>query len=155
MKRKKMLYLLILLIMVFTLLYILLKCSDHNDGKSEQWIGNYSFYEFAEPNQNMIYSISIYEDNGLYARIKIDGFSTMDRLIAKVWSHGDEIEMTFYDYYIDENGGTTLLERFDEGNFLLKFTRKDGVLITEWGGIQPLLIKNEVPGQYFTKDVEK
>lgn len=70
-------------------------------------------------------------------------------------SHGDEIKMSFYDYYIDENGGTTLLKRFDEGNFLLKFTRKDGVLITEWGGIQPLLIKNEVPGQYFTKDVEK
>lgn len=29
------------------------------------------------------------------------------------------------------------------------------MLITEWGGIQPLLIKNEVPGQYFTKDVEE
>ena len=103
----------------------------------------------------MDYSISIYEDNGLYSQIKIDGFSTIHRLIAKVWSHGDEIKMTFYDNYIDENLKFTVPEIFEEGNFLLKFTRTDGVLITEWGGIQPLLIKNEVPGQYFTKDVEK
>ena len=79
--------------MVFILLYIFLKCSGHNDGRSEQWIGNYSFYEFAEPNQNLKFTVP---------------------------------------------------EIFEEGNFLLKFTRTDGVLITEWTYLQILTMIRKI-----------
>ena len=151
-KKEKWLYFLILLIMVFILLYIFLKCSNHNDNGSEQWIGNYSFEEFAEPNQNRHYLITIYEDNGLYAHIKIDGFSTLERLTAKVWTHDDEIRLTFYEYYVDEDGNSSILEKYEKGYTLLEMRMEDGVLITEWYLIGPLLIENQEPGQYFTKD---
>lgn len=124
----------------------------HND-KSESWIGNYSFFEFAPPNQNMKYKITIYEDNGLYARIKIDGFSTMERITAKVWSHADEIRLTFYDYYVDEDGKSSDLEKYEEGFMLLEMRKEDGAIITDWALIQPLLIENRKAGQYFTRDV--
>ena len=122
------------------------------NNKSKSWIGNYSFYEFAPPNQNMDYLITIYEDNGLYAHIKIDGFSILERLTAKVWTHDDETRLTFYEYYVDEDGNSSILEKYEKGYTLLEMRMEDGVLITEWYLIGPLLIENQESGQYFTKD---
>lgn len=150
MSKKKLLYSTIIIAIV-TWLFLIIR-PFHND-KSESWIGNYSFYEFAPPNQNMEYEITIYEDNGLYARVRIDGFSTMERITAKVWSHADEIRLTFYDYYVDEDGNSSIYEKFEEGFALLEMRKEDGVIITEWALIEPLLIENQKAGQYFTKDV--
>lgn len=97
----------------------------------------------------MSYLITMCEKDGLYATIKIDGFHTLKRLKAKVWGNGDELLFEFYDYYVDENEKSTIYESYSEGDILLKLRKQDGVIITEWGKIQPMITENEVPGQYF------
>ncbi len=79
------------------------------------WIGQYTFCEFALPNQNMKYEINVYEDDGLYAYIAIDGFHTLKRLKTKVWSRENEIMFVFYQYYTDLDGNNTLNESYNEG----------------------------------------
>ncbi len=113
------------------------------------WIGQYTFYEFALPNQNMKYEINVYEDDGLYAYIAIDGFHTLKRLKTKVWSRENEIMFVFYQYYTDLDGNNTLNESYNEGDILLKLKKEKGVLITEWVNIIPMLSENEYPSQYF------
>ena len=124
------------------------------NNQSKSWIGNYSFEEFAPPNISWRYSITIYEDKGLYARIKIDGYKILERMTAKVWTHHDEIWLTFYEYYLDEDGNTSIHGRYEEGDTLLKMRMEGDVLITTWYAIEPLLIENRKLGQYFTKDEE-
>lgn len=94
--------------------HVFLIVRPFDNSKSDSWIGNYKFNEFAPPNQMMNYLITIYEDNGLYAHISIDGFSTVQRLTAKVWCHADEIWFTFYDYFVDEDGNTSIPENMIE-----------------------------------------
>jgi len=118
------------------------------------WIGEYCYEEYLPPNMGMTYLITIYEDDGLYARIKIDGFQTIKRLKAKVWSNGEEVMFEFYDYYTDEGGNSTIPEKYNVGDILLKLKKQDNVLITEWRKIQPMITENEEPGQYFTKSIE-
>ncbi len=117
-------------------------------------VGSYSFYEFAPPNQNMNYLITIEQEDDLYAYIKIDGFQTLLRMKAKVLSSNDEIILEFYEHYVDEVGNTSMWEVCSKGDILLTLKRKNDILITEWREIQPLLIANEEPGQYFTKVIE-
>ena len=76
----------------------------------------------------------------------------MERLTAKVWTHDDETRLTFYEYYIDEDGSSSILEKYEKGYTLLEMRMEDGVFITEWYLIGPLLIENQESGQYFTKD---
>ncbi len=78
----------------------------------------------------------------------------MERLTAKVWTHDDEIWLTFYEYYLDEDGNTSIHGRYEEGDTLLKMRMEGDVLITTWYAIEPLLIENRKLGQYFTKDEE-
>ena len=84
------------------------------NNQSKSWIGSYSFEESAPPDRNRNYSITIYEDNGLYARIKIDGYKIFERMTAKVWTHHDEIWLIFYGYYVDEEGKSSMLEKYGE-----------------------------------------
>ena len=148
------------LIMISAMILFLMTVSSFfciND-QSKSWIGSYSFEEFApgsfRKNEFRDYSITIYEDNGLYARIKIDGYKILERMTAKVWTHHDEIWLTFHEYYVDEEGITSELDKYEEGNTLLEMRREGDVLITTWYAIQSILIKNQEPGQYFTKDEE-
>ena len=128
------------------------------NNQSKSWIGSYSFEEFApgsfRKNEFRDYSITIYEDNGLYARIKIDGYKILERMTAKVWTHHDEIWLTFYEYYVDEEGNTSVCGTREEGSTLLKMRREGDILITTWYAIGAQLIKNQEPGQYFIKDEE-
>ena len=75
-------------------------------------------------------------------------------MTAKVWTHNDEIWLTFYKYYLDEDGNTSIYGTYEEGSTLLRMRMEDGVLITTWRAIKPLLIENQEPGQYFTRDEE-
>ncbi|ANU46782.1 hypothetical protein ADH76_31545 [Enterocloster clostridioformis] len=150
MRKKILLSSIIIIIAIVTMFFLIVRPFDNS--KSDSWIGNYKFNEFAPPNQMMNYLITIYEDNGLYAHISIDGFSTVQRLTAKVWCHADEIWFTFYDYFVDEDGNTSIPEKYDRDNSLLKMRKEDGIIITEWEQIGPLLIENQEAGQYFTKD---
>ena len=122
------------------------------NNQSESWIGSYSFEESAPPDRNRNYSITIYEDHGLYARIKIDGYKILERMTAKVWTHHDEIWLTFHEYYVDEEGKSSMLEKYGEGYTLVRMRMEGDILITNWYLMRPLLIENQKPGQYFTKD---
>ena len=73
-------------------------------------------------------------------------------MTAKVWTHHDEIWLTFYEYYVDEDGNSSVLEKYKEGYRLIRMKKAGDAIITEWCGIEPLLFGNEEPGEYFTKD---
>ena len=82
--------------------------------KLESWIGDYTFSEFAPPNQNMFYRISIYKENGNYfAKITIDGFQTIERLQAKVSGDDNSIKI-FFSKYLPNNR----FESYVEGDIL-------------------------------------
>lgn len=118
----------------------------------ESWVGSYRYEEFAPPNIGMNYVISIYEDgSGLYAKIKIDGFQTLKRLKAKVWSHKDEILFEFIDHYTDEKGNTNEIGRYKKGSVLLKIKKQNNILITEWGELTPILDVNKEAGLHFER----
>ena len=113
----------------------------------DSWVGNYTFSEFASPNQNMFYEISIYnEDNNYYAKISIDGFQTMSRLQTKVLGDVSTIKLLFYKYLPDNS-----LEPYNEGNTLLSFTKKNSDIYTSWGKIQPVLDSNTKPDEIYFK----
>ena len=153
MKKKNLQYVLII-IPVMILFFMIIMPFFCINNQSKLWIGNYSFEEFAPPNISWRYSITIYEDSGLYARIRLDGYQILERMTAKVWTHNDEIWLTFYKYYLDEDGNTSIYGTYEEGSTLLRMRMEDGVLITTWRAIKPLLIENQEPGQYFTRDEE-
>jgi hypothetical protein len=114
----------------------------------ESWIGIYKFNEFAEPDQNMWYSINIFkENNAYYAKVQIDGFQSMDRIKALVEGDKSLVCIVFIEY-LPEN----LMEIYSEGDLLLKLEKEDDVIYTEWEAIGPLIIKNEERGIYFVKE---
>lgn len=97
------------------------------------------------PNQNMFYSIDIYrEDGNCYAKIGIDGFQTLVRLLAKVSGDLYSIQLAFLKYLPDN-----VFEPYKTGDILLGFEKESSKLITNWGEIQPLIIENGKPGEYF------
>lgn len=101
----------------------------------ESWVGEYGFSEYAPPDQNMFYSISIYEeDKSYYATIHMDGFQTMTRLQAQVEGDGQAIKLIF-DKYLPDN----LWEPYRPGDVLLRLEKTDSALKTFWGKIQPML----------------
>ncbi len=105
----------------------------------ETWIGEYGFSEFAPPDQNMFYSLSIYKkDRSYYADLSIDGFQTTERLRAKVAGDGDIIQLIFMEYLPDN-----LYEPYSEGDILLSLERKDSQIYTQWGKIEPMLEENK------------
>lgn len=113
----------------------------------ESWIGNYTFSEYAPPDQNMFYEFSIYKENdNYYAKINIDGFQTIKRLQAKVSGDENSIKLLFYKY-LPENQ----FERYVEGDILLSFEKRNSNLYTEWGKIQPILKSNKKSGEVYFK----
>ncbi|MCP3772181.1 DUF5991 domain-containing protein [Paenibacillus sp. MZ04-78.2] len=101
----------------------------------ESWVGEYEFSEYAPPNQNMFYQISIYkEGKSYYAKIDIDGFQTMERLQAQVEGDGKAIKIIF-DKYLPDN----LWEPYQPGDILLRLEKTDSALNTFWEKIQPML----------------
>ncbi len=113
------------------------------------WVGEYTFSEYAPPDQNMLYSISIYkEENTYYADIYIDGFQTMERLRAKVSGDNSSVKLIF-DSYLPDNQ----FEIFEEGDILLSFEKSGSELLSYWAGIEPMVIDNNVSGKvYFQKE---
>lgn len=122
--------------------------TDDNTASMGSWSGDYSFTEFAPPDQNMFYSISIYEEKGsYYADIYIDGFQTMMRLKARASENADRLDL-FFDSYLPDN----LMEIHDEGDYLLSLEKSGSKLLTHWGGIEPMLSDNSTDsGEYFDK----
>ncbi len=102
-----------------------------------EWIGKYSFDEFAEPNQTRTFYIEVYENdkNELEATINIDGFQMMKRILAKVDLEDDQISFILKGYLPDN-----IIESFEHGSLLLRIKKSDNGLETYWGEIQPMLI---------------
>ena len=115
----------------------------------ETWVGDYTFSEYAPPDQNMLYSISIYnEENAYYADIYIDGFQTMERLRAKVIDDKNSVKLVFESYLPDNQ-----FELFEAGDILLSFEKSGSELLTNWAGIEPMVVDNNVSGKvYFQKE---
>jgi hypothetical protein len=113
----------------------------------ESWIGDYTFSEFAPPDQNMFYTISLYKENSdYYAKISIDGFQTIERLQAKVSGDENSIILLFYKYLPDNQ-----FEPYTEGDTLLSFEKRNSDLYTSWGKIQPMLESNIKSGEEYFK----
>lgn len=125
-----------------------------NKDRSNFEMGSYTFDEYLPPNQNMAYSIIFYEEDGLYAKIQIDGFHTLKRLNTKVWIHGNEMMFIFLDNYTDEDGNTTIPDIYSEGDILLKLKQENDVITTEWIELQPMMDENKEEGQYFVRITE-
>ncbi len=114
----------------------------------QSWIGNYTFSEYAPPDQNMFYTISIFKDfNDYNAKISIDGFQTIIRLQAKVIGDEKSIKLVFNEYLPDNR-----FETYNEGDILLSFKKRDSSEIyTTWGEIQPMLESNNKSSEVYFK----
>jgi len=146
-KGKKILPLII--ISVYALSYATSGCESQSsiDLNLDEWIGNYEFYEFAEPNINMVYTIIIYEDSDVYyADVSINGFQTMKRIRAQLTGNSKSIGLVF-DKYLPDN----VFESLIPGDVLLTFSNSGSEIITEWIKLQPILSENKVEGFYFDK----
>lgn len=139
---------------VFTIVVCISCLLFFYNNRPVSWVGSYTFYEFAPPNQNMRYLITIEKEDDSFAYIEIDGFQTLMRIKAKVLTNDNEIMLEFCEHYFDEKGNTSMWEVYAKGDILLTLKEQDDMLLTEWGKIQPLLIANEKPGQYFTEVIE-
>ena len=103
------------------------------------------FSEYAPPDENMGYEVSIYnEDSNYNAQINIDGFQTITRLQAKVIGDENSIKLVFEKYLPDN-----IFEPFNKGDLLLRFDKKKSKLTTFWGGLQPMLERNNESGKVY------
>ncbi|MEL4106263.1 DUF5991 domain-containing protein [Oscillospiraceae bacterium WX1] len=118
------------------------------DADLNSWVGDYSFSEHSDPDENMFYSITIFQKNHQYfADIFIDGFQTMIRMQATVSGDAQAINLTF-DKYLPDN----LDEPYQQGDLLLTLEKNNDVIVTYWEKLQPMLPQNTENGNvYFTK----
>lgn len=137
------------MVFVFFILSSIIKNKFGKDAIQNSWIGYYKFEEYAEPNFWRTSQITIYEENGLYADIKVDGFQKLLHVKSKVWIHEEELLFELYDFYRDEE--FSLLNR---GDILIKLKKDKNTLITEWVELEPMIDINLVPGQYFEKVIK-
>lgn len=151
MRKKYSFWLLTLILGILILIFTFKNYFITNNSVLYSWAGKYYYEEYLPPNMGMTYLITIYEDDGLFAYIKIDGFQTLKRLKAKVWSHEDELIFEFLEYYTDDKGKSTIYESYYEGDILLKLKRRDNVYISEWCKLQPMITEGEDSVKYFTK----
>jgi predicted small secreted protein len=121
----------------------------------DEWVGKYTFDEFAPPNQTMVYSVSITKEpdgQALSAFLQVDGFQTMTRKQAWVAGNANYIEIVFSAYDDDDDLDLAFPDnRYRTGDVILTLTRKGSDIYTTWGQLQPMLQSNAAPGIYFTK----
>ena len=109
----------------------------------DNWLGVYEFYEFSEPNINMLYKIEVFkESNSYFADVKIDGFQTSTRIRCTVSVNNNTLKIFFKEYLPDNTH-----ELYRSGDALLKLTKKDNKILTEWGELRPILTTNNKPGK--------
>ncbi|MFW6016143.1 MAG: DUF5991 domain-containing protein [bacterium] len=124
--------------------------TDEETDALESWVGEYEFSEFAPPDQNKFYEISLYKENSnYYADISIDGFQTIIRLQTKVIGDENSINLVFEKYLPDN-----LFESYNKGDILLSFEKENSEIYTSWGEIKPMLESNEKSGQVYF-EIEK
>jgi hypothetical protein len=152
-KLNKYLFLSIFVLAGLLLFWVILN-GDNHSGVSNAWLGEYRYEEFFPPNISRTYLITIFENDGLNARIQVDGFQTLKRLEAKVVQVGEEISFLYSgDYYTEEEKNDIYNGIYYEGDILLKLKHQKGSIITEWEELQPIEESGgaSLVGEYFEK----
>lgn len=122
---------------------------DTSSKNLSNWLGNYEFTEYAEPDVDMEYKINISKKDGKYlASIYIDGFQTVLRIQANIVGNSSSIKFIFEKYLPDN-----LFEVFSKGDTLLEFKQRNSSVYTYWGEIQPAVLKNQKTGKEYFKIV--
>lgn len=114
------------------------------------WEGKYGFYEFAEPDKNMLYDVQIYKKGSeYYANINIDGWMTALSMRANITEQNNEIALIFDKYIGDDNNSTV----YKKGDILFSLKKEENVINTYWDKLKPMLLANKKNGKvYFTKE---
>ena len=118
-----------------------------------EWLGDYSFNEYAPHNQNMLYSISITKRpkwSVMTAQVEINGFQTETKCGAWVFGNANYLEIVYSSYLTEQMDASSPHPLVRNGQIMLAFSRKDDALVTTWGKLEPMLPENKVPGIYFT-----
>ncbi|BCO15962.1 DUF5991 domain-containing protein [Aeromonas hydrophila] len=115
---------------------------------NQDWIGNYSFYESADPEhiQAWDYSLTVNRGGGdnLISHLEINGHMTAISLDGKVAIDGNQATFLFLRY-----NGVNLSRDFHPGDKLFILERKGNVLLTHWKMLRPVLQSNENSGVHF------
>ena len=115
------------------------------------WEGKYEFFEHADPDINMEYTISVCKESESYfANISIDGFQTAIRAKSKVIGNQDSIDLIF-EVYLPDN----MNERFEKDDVILNLKRVDSKISTYWGKLTPVLYENMDSGKIYFEKVEE
>jgi len=96
------------------------------------WIGNYDYYEFCEPNINLVYQIHVFQEKSIYAEVDVEGFQTSEHLKAKISGDKNHIEFSFDSYYPDN-----AFQSYQKGDVLFSFQRNGSDSLIEWGKLSP------------------
>lgn len=126
MKKKYVFFVLIVITLFSARLYYNNVCMD-------EWIGNYYYFEFLEPNITQTYEVQISKESGkLIAKIKVNGFQTLINWKATLKGNKSEISLIYAESYGD-NRGLTL----NAGDKVISLKKQDGILYTKLENLEP------------------
>jgi Family of unknown function (DUF5991) len=109
----------------------------------------YTFSEFVEPNQNMIYSLKKLSD--INYELQIDGFQTMLEIKAQSKMKGHDSFDLVFDSYIGTNNTPNI---FKKGDVLFNATggsTDNTIIILKWDILKPLDPQNEKTAVFIRK----
>jgi len=109
------------------------------------WSGVYSYEEFAPPNQSWVYELVVSQTGKeSVARLTIDGFQTMARVLCDAVVDGDKLLLKFSSYEPDT---TPVAGKIAVGETLFTLEKENnGALMTHWGKLTAQLPSNQVSG---------
>ena len=113
------------------------------------WAGDYQFEEALSAQNSIVYHITITQSGSGYgAEVTVDGFQSMQDLLADVQGDAESVQLVFASYT-----GDNLWQPYHAGDVLLTLTNQNGSLKTTWGSLTPQLDQNQAPGNYFQGNV--
>lgn len=121
----------------------------------DEWVGKYTFGEFAPPNQTWEYTLTIgkISDAPLFSvYLQVDGFQTQVRKWATATGNANYLEIVFNSYDDEDRDLAYENYSYSYGDLMLTLTRKGSDIYTTWVKLQPMLQSNAAPGIYFTKE---
>lgn len=113
------------------------------------WAGEYQFEEALSSQSSIVYHLTITQaGDGCQAEVTVEGFQSMQDLLADVTGDDHAIQLVFTGYT-----GNNLWQPYHEGDILLTLADRGDGMLTTWGALVPQLDQNQAPGQYFQGNV--
>lgn len=115
-------------------------------------IGNYSYDEYAPPDEGWVYDLEMYQEgNQLKAKLNIDGFQTLTRILADVVKNNDNLNIIFNSY-----GPDNMYSSFKTGDriFSLEKTSDSSYKIL-WDKMQPQVPADLSSNNEFKKETNQ